>query len=84
VVAVLYLLFNEGHAAVGLRLVEALQADGQLPNYYLLPATRADLLRRLGCNQEAAAAYREALDLVATDAERRYITRRLAEATSSP
>ncbi len=65
--------------AVGLALVEALDASGALSNYYLLPATRADLLRRLGRHQEAAAAYRQALELVATDAEHRYLIRRLAE-----
>jgi RNA polymerase sigma-70 factor, ECF subfamily len=65
----------------GLRLVEALEASGALPGYHLLAATRADLLRRLDRPAEAAAAYREALELAATDAERRYLTRRLAEAT---
>jgi len=40
---------------------------------------RADLLRRLGRRAEAAASYREALDLAATDAERRYLAGRLAE-----
>ncbi len=63
----------------GLRLVEALEADAQLRDYHLLPATRADLLRRLGRLDEAAAAYREALRLAPTDAERRFLTRRLAE-----
>ncbi len=65
--------------AAGLRLVEALEADAQLRDYHLLPATRADLLRRLGRLDEAAAAYREALRLAPTDAERRFLTRRLAE-----
>jgi RNA polymerase sigma-70 factor (ECF subfamily) len=68
--------------AAGLALVDALDATGTLPRYYLLPATRADLLRRLGRPAEAAAAYRAALDLVATDTERRYLTRRLAETTA--
>ncbi|MGH9030970.1 MAG: RNA polymerase sigma factor [Acidimicrobiia bacterium] len=68
--------------AVGLALVEELEASGQLPDYHLLPATRADLLRRLGRNADASAAYREALALAATDAERRYLTRRLAETTA--
>ncbi|MDQ3947120.1 MAG: RNA polymerase subunit sigma-24, partial [Actinomycetota bacterium] len=63
----------------GLRLVEALEATGALAGYHLLPATRADLLRRLERPAEAAAAYRRALELAATDAERRYLTRRLAE-----
>jgi RNA polymerase sigma-70 factor, ECF subfamily len=68
----------EGPAA-GLKLIEALEASGRLAGYHLLPATRADLLRRLGRHAEAAAAYRQALELAATDAERRYLTRRRAE-----
>jgi RNA polymerase sigma-70 factor (ECF subfamily) len=64
--------------AVGLALVDALAAGGGLDTYYLLPATRADLLRRLGRTAEAARAYREALDLAPTDAERRFLSRRLA------
>jgi RNA polymerase sigma-70 factor (ECF subfamily) len=67
----------------GLVLVEALDASGALSGYRLLPATRADLLRRLDRGSEAAAAYRAALELTATDAERRYLTRRLAETESS-
>ncbi|HTJ74081.1 MAG TPA: RNA polymerase sigma factor [Acidimicrobiales bacterium] len=63
----------------GLALVDALDASGALPGYHLLPASRADLLRRLGRRSEAAAAYRQALDLAATDAERRYLRRRLDE-----
>ena len=65
----------------GLKLVEALEASGSLAGYHLLPATRADLLRRLERHDEAAAAYREALELASTDAERRYLAPRLAEAT---
>jgi RNA polymerase sigma-70 factor (ECF subfamily) len=65
--------------AAGLPLVEALEATNTLPNYYLLPATRADLLRRLGRADEAADAYREALALAPTDAERRFLTRRVKE-----
>jgi RNA polymerase sigma-70 factor, ECF subfamily len=71
----------EGPAA-GLELVETLEASGELAEYHLLPATRADLLRRLRRPVEAAASYREALELVATDAERRYLARRLAEVTN--
>ena len=52
-----------------------------LPGYHLLPAVRADLLRRLGRRSEAAAAYREALDLVTNEAERRFLERRLTEVT---
>jgi len=62
-----------------LPLVAALEASGQLAGYHLLPATRADLLRRLGRLSEAALAYREALSLASTDAERRFLARRLAE-----
>jgi RNA polymerase sigma-70 factor (ECF subfamily) len=69
--------------AAGLRMVEQLDADRALDGYYLLPATRADLLRRLGRTAEAAAAYRRALELAGTDAERRFLARRLAE-TSGP
>jgi len=63
----------------GLALVDALSATGQLEGYYLLAATRADLLRRAGRASEAAQSYREALDFVATDAERGHLTRRLIE-----
>jgi RNA polymerase sigma-70 factor (ECF subfamily) len=66
----------------GLALLDALTADGALAGYHLLPAARADLLRRLGRRAEAADAYREALDRCGTDAERRYLTRRLAEASA--
>jgi RNA polymerase sigma-70 factor (ECF subfamily) len=65
----------------GLPLIDALDRTGALPGYYLLPAARADLLRRLGRRTEAAAAYRDALALTSTDTERRYLTRRLAETT---
>jgi RNA polymerase sigma-70 factor (ECF subfamily) len=59
----------------GLALLERIE----LPGYHLLPATRADLLRRLGRKAESAAAYRAALDLVKTEAERAFLTKRLAE-----
>ena len=65
----------------GLRLVDALDSSGALRGYHLLSATRADLLRRLERRDEAAVAYREALALATSDAERRYLTRRLAETT---
>jgi RNA polymerase sigma-70 factor (ECF subfamily) len=63
----------------GLALVGALARRGALPDNHLLPATRADLLRRLGRFDDATAAYREALDLVGTEPERRFLQRRLAE-----
>jgi RNA polymerase sigma-70 factor, ECF subfamily len=65
--------------AAGLERVEALAAGGGLDGYYLLPATRADLLRRLGRTAEAAQSYRRALDLAVNEAERRYLAGRLAE-----
>jgi RNA polymerase sigma-70 factor, ECF subfamily len=67
--------------ATGLELVDALDASGALAGYHLLPATRADLLRRLHRDEEAAAAYRDALALSTSDAERRYLERRLLEVT---
>jgi RNA polymerase sigma-70 factor (ECF subfamily) len=67
--------------AAGLDLIDALEAAGSLRDYHLLPATRADLLRRLGRDREAAAAYEQALSLAPTDAERRFLRRRLAEVT---
>lgn len=70
----------EGPAA-GLALVEDLEASGTLKGYHLLPATRADLLRRLGRRRDAISAYEGALELTATDAEHRYIARRLSELT---
>ena len=66
----------------GLALVDELEASGRLAGYRLLPATRADLLRRLGRDDEAAAAYRAAIDLAANDAERRYLARRLGEVSA--
>ena len=66
--------------AAGLALLRRLEAGGELAGYYLLPATRADFLRRLGRAAEAAAAYEEALALAETAPERRFLTARLAEA----
>lgn len=60
-------------------LIDALEAKGELADYHLLPAARADLLRREGRWKEAVEAYRQALGLVANDPERRYLSRRLAE-----
>ena len=73
---------SEGPEA-GLVLVERIEADGELGEYHLLPAARGDMLRRLGRPVEAARAYRRAHDLAGTDAERRYLERRLAE-TGAP
>jgi RNA polymerase sigma-70 factor (ECF subfamily) len=67
--------------AAGLAIVDRLAASGVLERSHLLPATRADLLLRLGRRDEAAAAYRQAIDRVTTNAERRFLTDRLAEVT---
>jgi RNA polymerase sigma-70 factor (ECF subfamily) len=64
----------------GLELIAALEAKGALAGYHLLPAARADLLRRQGRWLEAAESYREALAMVANDSERRFLARRLEEA----
>jgi RNA polymerase sigma-70 factor (ECF subfamily) len=64
--------------AAGLALVDELAASGSLDGYHLLPATRADLLRRLGRHAEAADAYEEALGLATTDAERKFLAGRLS------
>ena len=66
----------------GLALVDAIPVDGELREYHLLPAARADMLRRLDRRAEAAEAYRRAYDLAATDAERRFLERRLHEVTA--
>jgi RNA polymerase sigma-70 factor (ECF subfamily) len=63
----------------GLALVVDLDARGELQDYHLLAATRADLLRRMGRSDEAARAYERALELARSDADRRYLTRRLSE-----
>jgi RNA polymerase sigma-70 factor (ECF subfamily) len=70
--------------AAGLALVADLERRGELAGYFLLFATQADLLRRLGRSRDAARSYRRALDLVATGPERRFLERRLAEVESMP
>jgi len=59
--------------------VDALSRASDLDGYHLLHATRADLLRRLGRDDEAAQAYRRARDLAANPVERGFLERRLAE-----
>jgi RNA polymerase sigma-70 factor (ECF subfamily) len=65
--------------AIGLRLLDSLEAKAELRNYYLLPAARADLLRRLDRRTEAAEAYRRALVLAGNDSAQNFLSRRLAE-----
>ena len=71
------------HPDAGLELVAELEQSGELADYHLLPATRADLLRRSGRTAEAAVAYQRALELVENAAERRFLERRLAECRSA-
>lgn len=63
--------------SAGLALIDALLADGQLAQYHLAYAARADLCRRLGRNAEAIAAYQKALELVSQGPERRFLENRL-------
>jgi RNA polymerase sigma-70 factor (ECF subfamily) len=63
----------------GLDLLDALAGKTELRGWHYLPAARADLLRRLGRREEAAAAYTAALALVSDGAERAFLRRRLVE-----
>jgi len=63
----------------GLALLDELERRKELEEFHLLPAARADLLRRLGRLGEAANAYRRALSLATNDIERRFLRRQLAE-----
>lgn len=67
-----------------LDLIDELAASGELDDYHLLHAARADMLRRLGSNDEAAASYETALRLASNDGERRFLERRLKEVRSLP
>jgi RNA polymerase sigma-70 factor (ECF subfamily) len=68
-----------GQIEEGLDWMDRLATTEELRDYHLLPAARADLLRRAGRTTEAAAGYRRALDLVKSPAERIYLERRLRE-----
>ena len=68
--------------AAGLRLIDDLEAKAQLREYYLLPAARGDLLRRLQRWERAADSYRRALSLVTNEVARGFLARRLAEVES--
>ena len=61
---------------VGLALLGEIEG---LASFHLYHAARADLFRRLGCTDEAATAYRAALEFVTNEPERRFLERRLAE-----
>jgi RNA polymerase sigma-70 factor, ECF subfamily len=62
----------------GLAILDELAEEGELEDYRLLHSARADLLRRLGREDEAAAAYAHALELATNPVERRFLERRLA------
>ncbi|UVE17683.1 RNA polymerase sigma factor [Pseudomonas sp. LS44] len=63
----------------GLALIDALLGGGELHDYHLAHAARADLCRRLGRSAEARAAYRRALELSQQGPDRQFLERRLAE-----
>jgi RNA polymerase sigma-70 factor (ECF subfamily) len=63
----------------GLALIDAILARGDLENYHLAHAARADCCRRLGRNAEARASYERALHLTQQEPERRFLKRRLTE-----
>ena len=69
---------ESGDAEAALALVDGLELD----SYHYLHATRAELLRRLDRAEEARAAYERALELVHSDAERRFLEQKLAELPS--
>ncbi len=69
---------TEGPEAA-LVLIDSLEAAGELEDYHLLHAARADMLRRLGAAAEAAKSYEQALLLVTNESERRFLERRLRE-----
>ncbi len=64
-------------------LIDSLEAAGELEDYHLLHAARADLLRRLGARAEAAKSYEQSLLLVTNESERRFLTRRLSEVSET-
>ncbi|HSB78532.1 MAG TPA: RNA polymerase sigma factor [Candidatus Methylomirabilis sp.] len=65
--------------SAGLALIDAILARGDLENYHLAHAARADLCRRLGKTDEARASYERALDLTQQEPERRFLRRRVSE-----
>jgi len=67
--------------AAGLALADTIAAEGSLAHSHLLHATRADMLGRLGRSQEAAAAYRTAIEQAGNEAEGRLLQRKLADLT---
>ena len=69
-------------AEAGLALVDAILARGELNDYHLAHAAKADLSRRLGRTAQARTAYQRAIALAQQEPERRFLERRLAELAS--
>ena len=67
----------------GLALIDAILARGELEDYHLAHAARADLCRRLGRFAEARASYQRAMALARQEPERRFLERRLDELPAS-
>jgi RNA polymerase sigma-70 factor (ECF subfamily) len=65
--------------SAGLAIIETLSESGDLENYHLFHAARADMLRRIGSAKEASASYRRALEMATNESERRFLERRLSE-----
>ena len=70
-------------AAEGLRAIDVLETSGRLHDHHLLYSARADLLRRMGRYDEAAASYGRALRMATNGSERRYLSRRLKESAAA-
>jgi RNA polymerase sigma-70 factor (ECF subfamily) len=70
--------------AAALDAITRLERDGRLDGYHYLPATKADLLRRLGRSDDARLAYLAALELTQNPAERAFLARRIAEVSGQP
>ncbi|HJU29288.1 MAG TPA: DUF6596 domain-containing protein, partial [Candidatus Binataceae bacterium] len=68
-----------GDPARALEMIESICARGELGEYHLLWAARADLMRRMGRWAEAADSYRAALALAKAEPERRFLLRRMGE-----
>ena len=68
--------------AAGLALIDAILARGDLQDYHLAHAARADLCRRLGMTDDARASYRRAIALARQEPERRFLEQRIADLPS--
>src|SRR5208282_107779 len=70
--------------AAGLELIDAIIARGDLADYHLAHAARAELCRRMGNTENARIAYEKALSLARQDPERRFLESRLRELANEP